>query len=421
MSFLSPGWILAAGVASAVVAVMHLIAWQLPRAFPLPTARFVPDEPARRAARTIRPSDLLLLALRVAMLMAVGFALAGPVFRATPAGTARVIAVGRSADTAAIRERLALIPRGDQTVFVVFDTATSLASDEGAALSLAADSGAHQSLSTGLLAAIREARVLARDYENVGITLVSTFDRRAFDAATAGVRAMWPDSIHIERLPLAAEIEAVSSVDIAGETEDPVVAGIRLAEANGLVRGSTRVNRSTLGVDDSASAAAGTAVVIWPRIPRDDGQRVDGVHAEGATAIGHFIRASLPDSGTVVARWVDGTAAAVERRVGQGCIRTVGFDVPDVGDFALSAGFQRIASALLAPCGGREPARVASDSLIAALAGEPPQPTTVRMPDERATANRLAAALMTLAVLLSISELMLRRRPPARRGLELAP
>jgi hypothetical protein len=107
--------------------------------------------------------------------------------------------------------------------------------------------------------------------------------------------------------------------------------------------------------------------------------------------------------------------------VGQGCIRTVGFDVPDVGDFALSAGFQRIASALLAPCGGREPARVASDSLIAALAGEPPQPTTVRMPDERATANRLAAALMTLAVLLSISELMLRRRPPARRGLELAP
>jgi hypothetical protein len=203
MSFLSPGWILVAGVASAVVAAMHLIAWQLPRAVPLPTARFVPDEPARRAARTIRPSDLLLLALRVAMLMAVGFALAGPVFRATPAGTARVIAVGRSADTAAIRERLALIPRGDQTVFVVFDTATSLASDESAALALAADSGAQQSLSAGLLAAIREARLLARDYENVGIALVSTFDRRAFDAATAGVRAMWPDSIQIERLPMA--------------------------------------------------------------------------------------------------------------------------------------------------------------------------------------------------------------------------
>jgi hypothetical protein len=212
----------------------------------------------------------------------------------------------------------------------------------------------------------------------------------------------------------------VSSVDIAGETEDPVVAGIRLAEANGLVRGSTRVNRFTAGVDDSTSAA-GTAAVIWPRIPRDDGQRVDGVHAEGATAIGHFIRASLPDSGTVVARWVDGSPAAVERPLGLGCIRTIGFDVPDVGDFTLSAGFQRIAAALLAPCGGREPGRVASDSLITALATAPPQPATVRVPDESATANRLVAALIILAVLLSIGELMLRRRPASRRGLELAP
>jgi hypothetical protein len=176
-----------------------------------------------------------------------------------------------------------------------------------------------------------------------------------------------------------------------------------------------------MGVGDSVAAAGGATAVVWTRAPRESDQRVGGVHIGGATAIGHFVRAPLLDSGMVVARWVDGSTAAVERRVGGGCIRTVGFDVPDVGDFTLTAGFQRIAAELLAPCGGWESGRVASDSLIAALASSPPQLLAVHVPDESEAINRLAAALMTLAVLLSLGELMLRRRPSSRQALEVTP
>lgn len=420
MTFLSPGWILVAGVASAIAAAIHLISWQMPRAVSLPTARFVPDEPARRAARTIRPSDLALLALRIAILMSAGLALARPVFRVTPSGTAQVIAVERSADTSAIRERLATVPRRDRTVFVLFDTTVRVTTDESVARAVVMDSGATPSLSVGLLAAIREARVLAPDFERVGITLLSTFDQRAFDAATAGVRAMWADSITVVRLPLATPVEPVVRVDIAGEADDPVVAGIRLAEANGLLRGSARVNRYAPSADDSAVAADGAVAVVWPRTLRGDSQRVDGVHAGGATALGHFIKSTVTDSGIVVARWVDGDVAALERPVGRGCIRTVGFDLPDVGDFTLSPGFQRLAAELLAPCGGKASGRVAPDSLIAIVANAPRQPVPGRVPDESGNANRMASVLMMLAVLLSIGEFMIRRRSPSRRVMEVS-
>ena len=72
MNFLAPGWIAIAAVASVAVAAIHLIAWRQPRAVKLPTARFVPDEPARRAARTVRPADPALMALRIVILMAGG-------------------------------------------------------------------------------------------------------------------------------------------------------------------------------------------------------------------------------------------------------------------------------------------------------------------------------------------------------------
>ena len=419
MNFLAPGWILVAGVASAVVVAIHLISWRLPRVTPLPTARFVPDEPARRAARTVRLTDLALLALRVAILMAGGLALARPVFRSKPGGTARVIAVERTADTTSLRRDLASFPEADRTVHVVFDTTARVVGDEAAALAAAKDSNTIASLSVGLLAAIREARVLARNYETVDVALVSAFDQQAFDAATTGVRATWPDSIQIVQRPLAVVSERATRVEIAGDDDDPVVAGIRLAEANGFVEGSSIVRRAIITTTDSAIAVTGVAFVVWPRLAADS-QLVDGIHAGEATAIGHFIRSHLSDSGRVVARWADGEPAAVERPVGAGCVRTIGFDVPDVGDFTITPGFQRLAAALLAPCGSRHAGRLAADSLIAAIANPPAQPSAFALPDERGSANRLAAALMVLAVLLSTIELVVRRRTPARRALESA-
>ena len=413
MTFLAPFWIVAAIGASAVVAGLHLISWQLPKAVPLPTARFVPDEPARRAARTIRPSDLALLALRIGILMAAGIALARPVFRPAPSGTASVIVVERAADSAVVRERLATIPRGNRSVFVVFDTAASVVADERAAIA-ALDTTSVPSLTVALLAGIREAKLLASDFERVDITLLSTFAVQSFDAATSNVRALWPDSIRVETLPIAPAMSRPGIVDVLSDGDDPVAAGIRLAQANGLIHGSARVHRNAQGQEASGFVSEGGAVVHWPRRDSVDDVRVDGVHAKGATAIGHFVRSALSDSGRVIARWVDGSPAAIEQHAGAGCLRTVGFDIPDAGDFAITPAFQRLAGALLGPCGTAPALQAAADSLVAAIASRPDRPIAVAGADTLDAPNRIATAFMMLAILLSVAEFLVRRKSPIR-------
>jgi Aerotolerance regulator N-terminal len=413
MNFLAPAWIgLAAGASLAVVAI-HLIAWRLPRVVVFPTARFVPDEPARRAARTVRPSDLGLLALRVGIIMAGGLALARPRLDAKPGGTALVIAVERSSvgDTTALRDSLRALPAAERTTVIVFDTVATGASDIEDALRLASSGfSGNASFTTGLLAAVREARRLEGDYKSVSIALVSTLSRGLFDRATQGVRNTWDDSIRLVRLPIAARTPEPVQVEVRVTGDDPVAAAIRLADSHGLLRGATRVVRDNAMPDDSTWATGGRALVVWPRANTNDSGRVDGIHAEGATAIGHFVHAEAGDSGRVVARWVNGDAAAREIALGSGCVRTIGFDVPDVGDFVLSPSFQRLVSELVGPCGGRRVDGVVADSVIAALAAPPGLAVRASVPDESRAPNRLAAALMTLAILLGIVEMVTRRR-----------
>lgn len=426
MTFLAPVWLgLAAAAALAVVAI-HLIAWRLPRAVILPTARFVPDEPARLAARTVRPSDLALLALRIGIIIAGGVAMARPAVHPSPRGEALVMALESSAamgDTARLRDSVRAIPRRDHTSFVVFDTAARVfAAEDGAWNDIASPRlGGNASLTVGLLAAIREARRLARDYESVDIVLVSTFARASFDQATAGVRDTWPDSIRVVRIPPPTGATEPSHVELPTVGDDPIVAGLHLAQANNLLRGTSRLIRTAATAGDSAWAREGHALILWPRAEGNAPERVDGIHARGFTAIGHVVRrSSMSDSGRVIARWLDGAAAARENQLGAGCVRTIGFDVPDIGDFALTPSFQRLLSVLAGPCDGHAQPAVASDSAIADIAA-PSGGTPARTPpDEYGTANRLAALLMALAALLALTELWVRRRGAlsnARAGL----
>ena len=420
MNFLAPGWIALAAGASLVVAAIHLIAWRLPRTVVLPTARFVPDEPARRAARTIRPADLALLALRVAIIMAGGLALAHPRLAIAPSGAATVIVVERSAasgDSAALRDSVQAIPTRDHASFVVFDTAARVHSNVDAAMSDALGTGAERnaSLTVGLIAAAREARRLARDYESVDVVLVSTFARAHFDRATLDARNTWGDSIRVVRLPLAPAAQRAGRADVRAEGDDPVAAGVRLAQSHGLIRGESRVLRGALVPDDSAWAAGGGALVVWPKSASSDSDNVDGVHTDGATAIGYFVRTPLPgDSGRVVARWVDGMPAVVESAMGEGCRRTVGFDVRDAGDFVLTPSFQRLLASVLAPCGDGGVEGMASDSVIAALVTPAVGGGTIKVPDESTAPSRISALLMALAIALALAELLVRRRMSAR-------
>ena len=409
MSFLAPGWIGLAALASLAVVAIHLIAWRLPRSVVLPTARFVPDEPARRAARTIRPADLALLVLRVTVLMAGGLAMARPVIQASPRGSATVVAlarVGSTGDTTTLRDSVRGIPRSGRTVFVIFDTTASVIADEDAAIAEAARGDAGTSLSVGLLAAIREARRLEQDYDTVRVTLVAPFTRRSFDNATRSIREAWPDSIRTIRVRLGAPVAVGSKVEIDADDSDPVVAGIRLAQSNGLIRGNVRVVRGRL---TSERADSGIVVVVWPKAAPDAQSRTDAIHAGGVTAIGYFTQTAPGDSGRVIARWVNGAPAARELARENGCVRIVGFDVPDVGDLVLTPSFQHLAAEVLSPCGGDRGIDLATDSLVAALVAPAADPSVPKLPDVGAR-DRLAAILMLVAVLLGILELRIRSR-----------
>ena len=104
----------------------------------------------------------------------------------------------------------------------------------------------------------------------------------------------------------------------------------------------------------------------------------------------------------------NGAPAAREVVENGGCVRTIGFDVPDVGDFVLTPSFQRLAAELLAPCGGRQHS-VAPDSLVASLSA-PVSNSSVDLRPADDSRNRIAAILMALAVVLGIAELLMRRR-----------
>lgn len=415
MSFLAPGWIALAAAASLLVTAVHLIAWRLPRTVVLPTARFVPDEPARRAARTIRPADLLLLALRVAIFMAGGVALARPVITSNPGGQATVVAIEGSAaiaDTADLLTAVRSLPRADRMSFVVFDTTATLVDGEEAVARVLSQPRASGSLSVGLLAAVREARRLSSDYESVRVVLVSPFTRGSLDEATEGIRRTWPDSIPVRRVAAAARAPERTLIELSGTRDDPVLAGLRLARSNGFVRGTSRVLRGVVSAPDSAWVDSGRVLVEWPAATIGAADRVDGVHAGGHTAIGHFVARPIGDSGRVVARWVNGRAAAREVGVRSGCIRTIGFDVPDVGDFVLTPSFQRLAAELVGPCGGSagEIGEVLPDSIVASLAaGLPNAPTTAKTDDVGAP-NRAAAVILLVAILLLLLETVVRRR-----------
>jgi hypothetical protein len=167
--------------------------------------------------------------------------------------------------------------------------------------------------------------------------------------------------------------------------------------------------RGTPTAADSALASAGQALVLWPR-QRASADSVDGIHAHGATAIGHFIRApDGNDSGRVIARWVDGAPAARETSLGAGCVRTVEFDVADPGDFVLTPSFQRLASVLVSSCGRGWDREVAADSTIAGIRNPPTDQRATRMPDESRGPNRIAALLMLVAILMALAELAVRR------------
>ena len=140
MTFLAPLFLAAGAAAAVTIVLLHFLARRRPRPAVLPTARFVPDDPARWPSRAPRPTDLLLLALRVLALAVIAAAFAQPVRDPDRVVTTRIVLLDRSravaAEQAARDSALSVLREGD--ALIAFDTATVVhaqaARDSAAAL-----------------------------------------------------------------------------------------------------------------------------------------------------------------------------------------------------------------------------------------------------------------------------------------------
>jgi hypothetical protein len=393
MTFGAPLFLLAAGFASAIVGLLHLIAALNPRTYAFPTARFVPDSDVSQRQVVLRPRDLLLLALRIGIIMAVGLGLARPQVRPAPTPLIRIVVADRSRNVGNIHEvadsASALLAHGSR--LVLFDSAATAVADHPLdSLHEMRPTMKAGNLSAALVVALRAASLVRDDADSIEIDVVSPILRGELDEATDSVRALWPAAMRLVPVSGAGVAAPTTVVMLGALQDDPLRAAIIETDTVGA---ATRVRRDAPTSRDSSWVRGGArALVFWPddastgkilaggspwtnRSPADT---VGAVMAGNAVVVAPFVRyasfgsntgstglSSLAPDDHVIARWVDGAPAAMERQLGLGCIRTVTIPVPRRGDLVLTTRFDRLVAFLTGPCGGPAMATVGATELEA--------------------------------------------------------
>jgi hypothetical protein len=421
MSWLLPSALVIAGIAALGVIALHFISRSRPLAEPLPTARFIPQRPVQARARATALSDVLLLLLRLAAILALGLAVAGPMFAAGRGRVARVVLLDRSravANFGAARDSArSLLRQGD--VLVVFDSAARAVPSR--ALDTHHASTARGSLSAGLVAAIRAAAALAPRADSIALVVITPLAAEEVDGATSRIRASWSGAVHTMLVANAAPSERPLPVESSSAATDPVVAGLAL---RGIVSSSNsnaagpmiRLVRQRVTAADSAWGLDSGHVLIhwpmadstaiWPKRPTIDA--IGGVVSDGGTLVGRFPRL-WSIQGTTIARWADGAPAAVEHATGAGCIRDIGLLVDPGSDLTLRPAFQRFVMPLLAPCGGFRHTARADSATLAAFDAPGALALAAAFRDRGNESSRYTPWLLALGALLLIVELAVRR------------
>lgn len=423
MSWLFPSALAIAGLAALAAIALHFIARSRPLAEPLPTARFVPVRPIHARTRSIALSDALLLLLRIAAIATLGAAIAAPVGPAR-GRVARIIVADRSLDVASISEVRDTVRSAmrDGDVLVALDTiarvTTTAALTAGDGRPASGDGGtnaARGSLSAGLAAAIRAAASLAMRADSIELVLVSPVATDERDSATMRIRESWPGRVRVIRVAAAGPVLAQPRVEVVAGPNDGVQAGLALAGfvGNG---GSIRVVRGRVSAGDSVWASRARHVLVhwpasdadaaWPRRPTIDA--IGGVTSSTGTLVSRFPRLWTL-TGPAVARWADGEPAAVEHRIGDGCIRDVGVLLDDASDVTLRTPFRAFARALLAPCGGFHDSRPVDDATLRALAGSGALAPAAAFRAGITTSSRWTPWLLLVCALLLITEWAVRK------------
>ena len=394
----APLFLLAGALAALIPLALHLIRRRPPTRSPLPTARFLRED-ARTSIRVSRPTDRLLMALRMLLLLLAGAALARPSWVPAPRGTREVVLLDRSA---AMREpavwaraleqarRTLLAPdgsaRGD---LVLFDTAsvhiprrriTAATFDS----LMAAGSSTRTVSYAAALRAIEPVTRELRGADSVRVTMLSPMRWGGWRPGTAALRqAAWPGAIRLREISTTVPVRIVPggsdrpSAQVLGSDGRFVVpaleaTGWRARTVDGLYgmpqnsdsrlifalgRGSGDLREwaeagATVVVDlDGATAAMHDWLPVrgsLARLRNDAGELWFGPDLRLPGAIE---RADVrPKRGAILlASWDDGRPAVVAARLGRGCVVFVGTRLED-GDLPLSAAFPRAVERMARGC-----------------------------------------------------------------------
>jgi hypothetical protein len=406
VTFLAPIFLVAGAAVAGAIVLLHFLARQRPRPAVLPTARFVPDRPARWPSRAPRPTDWLLLALRVLAIIAVAAAFAQPVREPNRAVTTRIVLVDRSrgvAEERAMRDSaLTVLREGD--LLIVFDTmayvVSTSARDSAAALTRSA---APASLSSALIAAERAAVTVRNRADSIELAIVSPFAAESWDDVTRTLRERWAGRVRLVVVPLARGDTTARAIDVRALASDPVRAAALPFASAGEPR--ARIVRGLPPTADSLWASvAGHVLVHWPAAADSAPSTAEAVVAPGVVLAAPLVRRAIDDAdrARIIARFADGAPAIVERVQGDGCVRDVGFDFSAVGDVPLRESARRLIGVVGAPCEQNEPRSAMNVARMDALRGAGPLLATSarpRPPQERSPATSwlvIAGALLLM-------------------------
>jgi hypothetical protein len=394
-------WVLGVAVAAALtITALHLLSVRRPPELLLPTARFLPERDVRAVSRTKRPSDVWLLLVRVALLLAAGLAIAEPYWPTRATGDVVLVVADATVrrDTVALERMLGLAQttRPTRVVYVFADSHRVEVGDVAALLPLGVRSAA---------------QLVQRDATIDSLDLHLFAREAARDTAAYGAwRAVWPGRVttHVaaaasDRGPVvivdqrgvgltgsAADQRETAGDDLRAEPRDARrdarrdamvdasrddIVRVALAWHAARLAGATRdsaarpdtvvLDRRDVSEGTPADARDERAVergvrLSWPAsgVPRGwvakrEPDSVSAIAVGGRALRGPWAVMSLP-ADTVslmpLAWWSDGRVAATERRVGSGCDRQIALVDASAGDVLLSSSANALFDRLLGPC-----------------------------------------------------------------------
>ena len=388
IAFALPWMLGIAGAGVLAISALHLLSVRRPPELLLPTARFLPERDVRAVSRTRRPSDVLLLAVRIGILLTAGVAAALPAWQSRARERAIVVVAdgGVGRDTGAMHALVAPTGSASRVVFVSEeDVAKAGRGGDAAALIPVAWRAASQ-------LAQHDAAI---DSVDLHLLLSTAPDR---DAGLAAWRSTWPGRVTAHYPETQSTARRVVVVDgsagtgarqASGQqgvdgsvaaTDDPVRAAFGWHAARNSRAAAERVDTVVL-VRGESDATAGDAhalsgaVVYWPMsgvpanwratLARGAGA-VDSAAAlavAGRALIGPFpvtalwphdtAGATMDTSVIPIAWWSDGRVAATERRSTGKCERSVAIVSNPASDVLLSVSASALFDRLLAPCENR--------------------------------------------------------------------